>query len=365
MAKTGRPKAIGVEQHSALRALVQAHPEATQRELLQAWGAASGRAVSAPTFKAALAGAGLVWVKARSAAERYGGDPEAAKRYGYTKAHRCEQGCYAGSLTPAEWALAQDLFELPEDSAGRPPVYDRQVMVDACCYALRTGCSWRTLPKGIFPPWPAVYKAFARWAAKGKFEQLQDRLRQQWRQRLERNAQPSAAIIDSQSTRTSPQGGVKGYDAAKKVKGRKRHLVVDTLGLLLAVVVTSAAVQDRDAAGQALAQAQHKTGQSIQTLLADSVYAGETTERVAQDQGVGVQIIRGAPRGRWDDPKRSLWPEPSQPKAQTLSVRWIVERSHGWLERQRRLVMHHDRKPETSRAWVWLAQARMLLRRLA
>ena len=107
-------------------------------------------------------------------------------------------------------------------------------MVNACCYALRTGCAWRLLPK-TFPPWQAIYKSFSRWAAAGMFEAMHDRLRQQWRDRMGKAPEPTAAIIDAQSTRSTAQGGNTGFDAGKKVKGRKRHLVVDTLGLLLAV----------------------------------------------------------------------------------------------------------------------------------
>jgi transposase len=112
---------------------------------------------------------------------------------------------------------------------------------------VRTGCSWRMLPKG-FPPWQNVYRTFRRWSEQGKFEQMHDRLRTQWREREGRAGAPTAAVLDAQSTRGSPQGGDTGYDAGKKVKGRKRHLVVDTLGLLLAVSVTAASVQDRDGA---------------------------------------------------------------------------------------------------------------------
>ncbi|HSW16753.1 MAG TPA: transposase, partial [Ramlibacter sp.] len=165
------------------------------------------------------------------------------------------------------------------------------------------------------------------------------------------------------STRSSPQGGEHGYDAGKKVKGRKRHLVVDTLGLLLAVVVTSASVQDRAAAGQALAQAQERTGHTIQTLYADSAYAGKVAAVMAHEQQVKVQIIRRVPSWRWDDAQQSLWEEmitmPILPK------RWVVERSHAWLEKCRRLTMHHDRTPRAATAWAWLAQARMLMTRLA
>lgn len=362
MAKTGRPKLIGVQEHPALRALVKANPAATLNELKAAWEAQNGRGISAPTLKRSLIAAGLKRVKP-AASEIYNRAPGVAQRYGYTEVHRREAGRFAGSLTDAEWALAQDIFELAPGARGRPALHDRRAMVDACCYVLRTGCSWRTLPAEVFPPWHAVQKAFTRWAALGKFEQLQDRLRQQWRHRVERTLQPSAAVIDSQSTRISPQGGAQGFDAGKKVKGRKRHLVVETLGLILAVVVSSAAIQDRDAAAAALTQAQAKTGQSIKTLFADSAYAGRSAALITQHQAINVQIVRRMPRGQWDDPQQPLWPV--QETMKVLPKRWVVERTHAWLERHRRLNMHHDRNTETSRAWVWLAQARVLLARLA
>ena len=111
---------------------------------------------------------------------------------------------------------------------GRPPQYNRWDLVNACCYVVRNGCSWRMLPRE-FPPWENVYRTFRRWAAAGKFEQMHDRLRELWRSREERAPEPTAAVLDAQSTRSSPQGGPSGYDAGKKVKGRKRTLVVDTL----------------------------------------------------------------------------------------------------------------------------------------
>jgi len=128
-----------------------------------------------------------------------------------------------------------------------PPRYSRRALVDACCYVVRTGCSWRMLPNE-FPPWKNVYGTFRRWAAEGRFEAMHDRLRAQWRACEGRSSAPSAAVLDAESARSSPQGGPSGFDAGKKVKGCKRNLVVDTLGLLLAVSVTTADVQDRDGA---------------------------------------------------------------------------------------------------------------------
>lgn len=365
MAKTGRPPAISQAEHGALREVVRSHPQATLAELVIAWGEHMGRAApSTVTMRHALRAAGLRRTRSpklpmRAKARQPG------TRYGYTDRHRPDRAAgspIAAALSDAEWALAQDLFEPAAGARGRPATYSRRSVVDACCYVLRTGTSWRNLPADIYPPWQSVQKAFVRWARQGKFEALHERLRQQWRVRVERAAQPSEAVIDSQSTRGSAQGGTVGFDAGKKVQGRKRHLVVDTLGLLLAVVITSAAVQDRDAAPQALAQACQRTAGSIKALWADSAYAGECARQIERTHGVQVNIVRHSGRARWDSAQQSLWSDeqpPVMPKK-----RWVVERTHAWLERNRRLVMHHDRKPFYATAWVWLAQARMLLARL-
>ena len=358
MVKKGRPPRIHPTQYEALRKLVQEHPQATLSELAQAWAEWAGcDAPSTVTLAKTLRLAGLQ--RQRPPART---PPRTVhQRYGYTERHRAIPA--SGALTDAEWALARDLFELPAGARGRPAVHDRRAMVEACCYILRTGASWRSLPVGIYPPWPSVQKAFVLWARDGRFERLQERLRQQWRVRIERAAQPSQAVIDSQSTRGSAQGGALGFDAGKKVKGRKRHLVVDTLGLLLAVVVTSAAVPDRAAATQAVQQACARTSHSITTLWADSAYAGECAKDIHQRTQVQVNIVRPSMRHRWDDAQQSLWSE--LPPQSMPARRWVVERTHAWLERHRRLVMHHERKPIYASAWVWLAQARMLLSRLA
>lgn len=358
MAKTGRPRSITPSQHESLRNLVREHPQATMQELAAAWAEFSGAEVmSLPALRRGLKDAGL---QRKRPPMQFSPPAKAeAPRYGYTERHR---GANA-TLTDEEWALAQDLFEQQPGTRGRPALHDRRAMVEACCYILRTGAAWRSLPEGIYPPWQSVHKAFVAWARDGRFEQLQDRLRQQWRQRLGRAVQPTHAVIDSQSTRGSAQGGGLGFDAAKKVKGRKRHLVVDKLGLLLAVLVTSAAVPDRDAAAQVVEQARSRTVQSISTLWADSAYGGQCAQEIQRRSGVEVCIVRSSTKARWDDAQQSLWP---LPQAQPMPVvRWVVERTHAWLERNRRLAVHHDRKPVYATAWVWLAQARLLLSRLA
>jgi putative transposase len=287
------------------------------------------------------------------------------KRYGYTVAHRRKAGRhYNTDLTDAEWELIADLFERPAGGRGAPARYERRHLVDACCYVLRTGCAWRLLPSS-FAPWQAVYKAFVRWVAINAFEQMHDRLRQQWRLRMGRNAEPTAAVIDAQSTRSSPQGGPSGFDAAKKVKGRKRHIVVDTLGLLLAVTVTAASVQDRDGAADVVAQACSKVP-TIARLYTDGAYGGKCAHAIEQIHGIRVEVVRrpgNRSTGTLHDSQLSLWQLPAVGFV-ALPKRWVVERTHAWNERWRRMLMHHDRKSSVSAAWVWLAEARILLNRM-
>jgi putative transposase len=239
-------------------------------------------------------------------------------------------------------------------------------MVNACCYALRTGCAWRLLPK-TFPPWQATYKAFSRWAAAGVFEAMHDRLRQQWRDRMGRVPEPTAAIIDAQSTRSTAQGGETGFDAGKKVKGRKRHLVVDTLGLLLAVTITAASVQDRDAAAPVVAQACAKVP-GLKKLYADGAYGGKCALAIEEAHKLSVEIVRhpgNRSTGTWTGPQQVLWPEEIPRGFVVLPKRWVVERTHAWNERARRLMAHHDRSNWAAIAWVWLAESRILATRLA
>ena len=198
---------------------------------------------------------------------------------------------------------------------------------------------------------------------------MHDRLRQQWRQRQGKQEQPSAAVLDAQSTRISPQGGESGFDAGKKVKGRKRHLIVDTLGLVLAVSVTAASVQDRDGAHPVVAAAMHKYP-SIETVFVDTAYAGQCAQTISQIEGVQVQVVRHPGNknvGRWMHQSQAdlfISAPPAKQGFVILAKRWVVERTHAWNEKARRLIMHHDRLTTVSEAWVWLTEARMLLRRL-
>lgn len=183
-----------------------------------------------------------------------------------------------------------------------------------------------------------------------------------------RNEEPTAAVLDSQSTRLSPQGGESGFDAGKKVKGRMHHLVVDTLGLLLAVCITAASVQDRQGAHPVVASAMAKYP-TIETLFVDSGYAGQCAQTVSQQHDIRVQVVRHPANrnvGRWvNDKQPDLFVVEADAKGfVVLAKRWVVKRTHAWNERARRLVMHHDRLTHVPETWIWLSLARLLLRRL-
>ena len=367
MSKGGRPSKLQAEHRAELVCIVEGDPTATMAEVQSELSRRTGMEAHAQTIERALEAAGFIRSREGSGVLIEQRQRDAA-RYGYTdthRQHRPEQS-YPSSLSDAEWAIIADLFD-QSGGRGTPPRYERRQLVDACCYVVRTGCAWRMLPKE-FPPWQNVYRTFRRWSAQGKFEQMHDRLRAQWREREKRNESPTAAVLDAQSTRGSPQGGDTGYDAGKKVKGRKRHLVVDTLGLLLAVSVTAASVQDRDAALPVMDTAMAKYA-SVETLFVDAGYAGRCAETLSQSHDIQVQVVRhpaNKQAGRWVNPyQHELFSVQADAKGfVVLAKRWVVERTHAWVERARRLVIHHDRLPQVAEAWVWLTEARRLLRSL-
>lgn len=367
MPRRGRPSKLTEAHRMELKGIVAANPTATLAALQSELQRRTGVNAHAQTIQKALQEAGIERLRGGEGVRVVTGD-KGTPRYGYTDAHRRlePEQTYPSCLTDAEWGLVEDLFD-NGGGRGTPPQYSRRLLVDACCYAVRTGCAWRMLPKA-FPPWQNVYRTFRRWSEQGKFEQMHDRLRARWREREGRQAEPTAAVLDAQSTRGSPQGGDNGFDAGKKVKGRKRHLVVDTLGLLLAVSVTAASVQDRDGAHPVVASAMSKYP-SVKTLFVDGGYAGQCAQTVSQCHGIKVDVVRHPANknvGRWVDSRQAdLFTVQADANGfVVLAKRWVVERTHAWNERARRLVMHHDRLAGVAEAWVWLTEARMLLRRL-
>lgn len=364
----GRPPALKPEHIAALHDIVTERAQASLQEIADELHHRCGIRVCEATIRRALRAQGIVRLKpTRRVYETAAKGP---KRYGYTAAHRREDVApYGTNLTDAEWELVAELFERAPGQRGTPVHYSRRELVNACSYVLRTGCAWRLLPT-TFPPWQAVYKAFSRWVDAGVFEQMQDRLREQWRSRMGRASTPTAVVIDALSTRASPQGGESGFDAGKKVKGRKRNLVVDTMGLVIALTVTAANVQDRDAAAAAVVVAQACAKVSgLEKRYTDGAYGGKCARDIEQLRHMRVEVVRrpgNGTTGTLQDPART-----SEPTAEinagfvVLPKRWVVERTHAWTERWRRTVMHHDRKLAVSAAWVWLAEACMLLSRLA
>jgi transposase len=370
--KIGRPHKLSAEQSEQLVGIVRDNPGLSLDDLVAELRRATGITLAPQTIKEYLEAAGYKRIRAprgRRGAPmtlRPPEEPKGPKEYGYTAAHRDagDAARYPCGLTDSEWEQVRPIFD-PPGRTGRPEKYPRRQMLDACIYVLRSGCSWRMLPKD-FPPWEVVYKTFRRWQSQGLFESMYDELRVLWRTRQHRAPEPSHVIIDSQSVKTSAQGGPKGYDAAKKVKGRKRHLLTDTMGLLLAIVVTAGSVQDRDAALPLVGLASAKAP-AMKKLYADSGYEGQRAREIRELHGIEVEIVRpwfSRRTGVWHDGQGELPLLQFQQSYRPLPKRWIIERTNAWNDRPRRMSKDHDRSLAVSEAWIWLTEARMLLRRL-
>ncbi|MEZ4646818.1 MAG: IS5 family transposase [Chloroflexota bacterium] len=255
---------------------------------------------------------------------------------------------YPTDLTNQEWKILEPLCHQP--ILGRPMEYPMREIINAIIYFLRAGCAWRMIPHDL-PPWQTVYYHFRKWQKEEIWEKLNTRLREQVRQKEGRETTPSAAIIDSQSSKTTSVKGERGYDAGKKVTGRKRHVVVDTLGLLLVVVVTIASVQDRDGAKLALQRLKEKqTLPRLQLIWADGGYRGKLVQWVKETFSWVLEIVK-----RTDDVRGF----------KVLPRRWVVERTFGWLNNYRRLSKDYEVLPETSEAVIYAAMIHIMVRRLA
>src|SRR5256712_4056836 len=261
---------------------------------------------------------------------------------------------YPTDLSDEEWEYIQALVPTPKSGKGkrgRPIKLDRRDLVNAIFYEVRSGCAWRVLPKD-FGPWQTVYGYFRVWSQDWTWTFIHDTLRDWLRKAEGRKVAPTAAIVDSQSVRAPDQAGERGYDAGKKIKGRKRHLAVDSLGLILGLMITSAAVQDRDAAKSLIKGLVDLFGR-LQIIWADGGYLGTLINWVKQLRPFGklrLEIVR-----RCDAVKGF----------KVLPKRWIVERTFGWFFKSRRLCRDYEVRLDHSEAMIRICMIRLMVKRLA
>jgi transposase len=256
---------------------------------------------------------------------------------------------YPSDVSDEEWALVAPYLSLLPEEAGQR-IHSLREVFNGLRYIVKTGAQWRWMPNDL-PPWAAVYQQAQRWLAAGCFEQLVHDLRAVLRQISGRSADPSAAIVDSRTLRSSPESGERaGYDGAKRKRGSKLHLAVDTMGHLLALHVTPASADDRAEVGRLLDAAQDAVQGNLEVAFADQGYNGEKAETAAAEQGVELVIVR--------------LPEAKKGFV-LLPIRWVAERSLAWTTRFRRLVRDYERYPTTLAGLHFVAFACLMLKQAA
>lgn len=276
----------------------------------------------------------------------------------------CGCGCarrtprYPTDLTDEQWAVLEPALPAmlcDTELGGRPEKHRRRTMIDAVLYVVDNGIKWRALPAD-FPPWQTVYGMHARWKEDGVLADITDLLRAAVRKASGRHPEPSAAVIDSQSVHESAEGVVpaatSGFDSHKKVNGRKRHLMTDTLGLLIAVVAGPASGLDRDGAAALLRRARSRGRRRLAKAWADRAYTGEYRGWSARELGIEIEIVEQDPEEKGKGFK-------------VLPRRWVIERTNAWISRRRRCARDYERLPAHHEAMVHWAAIIQLTRRLA
>ena len=273
--------------------------------------------------------------------------------YGNAADHGGRVRRYPSDMTDAEWAEVRAAMPVPgwlEGRGGQPEGYCHRQMIDALRYVVAGGITWRAMPAD-FPAWDRVYAFFRRWRDRGLARELHDRLRDRFRAAAGRDTEPTAGIIDAQSVKgaASVPAASRGFDAGKKVNGRKRHIVVDTLGLLLAVTVTAASVNDRDAGRDLLARL-HQRHWRITRVWADGGYTGQLVGFAHRVLHLVLTVVR-----RSDDVAGFV----------VLPKRWLVERTFAWLMRSRRLARDYEARTDSAEAMIWWSMSMVISRRLS
>jgi putative transposase len=259
---------------------------------------------------------------------------------------------YPSDMTDAQWELLADLF--PEAKTGRPREVSIPDVVDAIFYVNRTGVQWRYLPHD-YPRWDVVYSYFRKWGKDGTWDKVQRVLREGVRQTAGREATPSLACVDSQSVKGTECGGDHGIDGHKKINGVKRHILVDTMGLLLAVVVTAASVTDAKAAREVFQRATAEGLPRLAKVLGDHVYGNEgLPEWTADNTTFRLEITVKDPTPQ----------EPGKKKFKVIKWRWVVERTFAWLGRYRRNSRDYENLSQTSESMLMISGIQLMLRRL-